>query len=423
MALELALIRPLASGVARNFDPTTDTLEFALADYAGNIGVGGTSCTLLTLGRSGAPTTLNASTCTIGASTITSTITTTATLNAVTYDVNLTTLDVDATSIQLDATANSNFTTTFSAGITATLAALYVTGIQGGWNLAATGSHASALIGISIAAGNSGAGPGGVSIQAKSAIEVGTSSGGAGYDGHVYIGISHTSTSRQVYIGELTSSDTQIRGNTTSVSATTTASLSGGSNGISVPASGTLTITGASGITMTAATGNLIGSGQNVSFTAAATYDLTLTATNDTSSDIFFVAHAASTAYNSIASPSLVGYTATSIIGALNEVKALTHNVEVATVSSATYTLTSSTVTYILVYYSTTNTCTVTLNTAQCSLGRIVTIKDAGLNASVYNITIETQGSETIEGESNAQITGDGDALTFISDGSNWFIV
>ena len=39
----------------------------------------------------------------------------------------------------------------------------------------------------------------------------------------------------------------------------------------------------------------------------------------------------------------------------------------------------------------------------------MITIKDSGLNASVYNITIATEGSETIDGQASAIINGEND--------------
>jgi hypothetical protein len=96
---------------------------------------------------------------------------------------------------------------------------------------------------------------------------------------------------------------------------------------------------------------------------------------------------------------------------------------DVTTVSSSTYTvLVDDRV--VLVSYSSTGTCTVTIPSALIAVaGFSVTIKDSGFNASVNNIAIETGTAETIDGESDAVIDGDGDSLTLISDGSNLFII
>jgi len=39
-----------------------------------------------------------------------------------------------------------------------------------------------------------------------------------------------------------------------------------------------------------------------------------------------------------------------------------------------------------------------------------------------YNITIDTEGSETISGESSHTIDIDGQSISVYSDGSDWFI-
>ena len=55
-------------------------------------------------------------------------------------------------------------------------------------------------------------------------------------------------------------------------------------------------------------------------------------------------------------------------------------------------------------------------------LNKFITIKDAGLNTNINLITIETEGAQTIEGETTAIINGSGDSLSLYCDGSNWFI-
>lgn len=92
-------------------------------------------------------------------------------------------------------------------------------------------------------------------------------------------------------------------------------------------------------------------------------------------------------------------------------------------VNAATYAALSTDAT-LLVTYSLTGTCTVTISTALISVvGYRIEIKDAGLNSSANNITIATEGSETIEGQPSAVINGNGNTLTLVSDGSNLFII
>lgn len=65
---------------------------------------------------------------------------------------------------------------------------------------------------------------------------------------------------------------------------------------------------------------------------------------------------------------------------------------------------------------------TITLLTADCVAGRIKIIKDeAGTAASSFNITIDTQGAELIDGAATATITANYGVLRVYADGSNWF--
>lgn len=66
-------------------------------------------------------------------------------------------------------------------------------------------------------------------------------------------------------------------------------------------------------------------------------------------------------------------------------------------------------------------TCTVTLPTAGTLNKRIVIVDDAGLNANNQNITIDTEGSEKIDGSDTATISTAGGSVRLYSDGSNWF--
>ena len=71
--------------------------------------------------------------------------------------------------------------------------------------------------------------------------------------------------------------------------------------------------------------------------------------------------------------------------------------------------------------YSATGAQTITSPTAQLVSGRIITIKDAGGNASVNNITIATEGTEKIDGGDTAVINSNYGVITLYSNGSNWF--
>lgn len=66
---------------------------------------------------------------------------------------------------------------------------------------------------------------------------------------------------------------------------------------------------------------------------------------------------------------------------------------------------------------------TVTLPTAQVRKGRVYTIKDESGAAATNNITIDTEGSETIDGSATDVIASNYEVRTYYSDGTNWFII
>jgi hypothetical protein len=69
------------------------------------------------------------------------------------------------------------------------------------------------------------------------------------------------------------------------------------------------------------------------------------------------------------------------------------------------------------------NTLTVTLATSDAEDGRKVRVVDKAGNAGNNNITVNTEGSQTINGETSAILNDNFEALTFQSDGTDWFIV
>jgi len=80
---------------------------------------------------------------------------------------------------------------------------------------------------------------------------------------------------------------------------------------------------------------------------------------------------------------------------------------------------------YILnVKYTATGAVTsLTLPTAQVTAGRTIIIKDTAGNAGTNNITVDTEGSETIDGDATWIINGNYDWITLFCDGTNWFII
>jgi len=94
----------------------------------------------------------------------------------------------------------------------------------------------------------------------------------------------------------------------------------------------------------------------------------------------------------------------------------------ITVVNAATYDLLPSD-DILNVTYTATGAVTITLPTAQCVAGRTIVIKDAGGNAGTNNITIDTEGSETIDGAATEVISSNYDSVTIYSDGSNWFTI
>ena len=94
---------------------------------------------------------------------------------------------------------------------------------------------------------------------------------------------------------------------------------------------------------------------------------------------------------------------------------------KVTVVNEATYTI-KETDSIIHVTYSATATCTITWPTKLITDQYDCLILDAGGNASQYNITLATEGSETIDGDASWIINGDYDWIWAYSDESNLFI-
>ncbi|MCP4273022.1 MAG: hypothetical protein GY781_13855 [Gammaproteobacteria bacterium] len=93
----------------------------------------------------------------------------------------------------------------------------------------------------------------------------------------------------------------------------------------------------------------------------------------------------------------------------------------VTTVNVATYDLLTSDDIVAVTYTATGAVTSLTLPTAQTVAGRTITIKDEALNAGTNNITIDTEGAQTIDGSSTLVINGDGDWVVLYSNGTNWF--
>ena len=90
------------------------------------------------------------------------------------------------------------------------------------------------------------------------------------------------------------------------------------------------------------------------------------------------------------------------------------------TVTAATYTAKAG---ERLIGVNRAGTVTITLPTAQLRAGRTYTIKDESGAAATNNITVATEGSETIDGAATDVISDNYGAKTYYSDGTRWFEV
>lgn len=107
---------------------------------------------------------------------------------------------------------------------------------------------------------------------------------------------------------------------------------------------------------------------------------------------------------------------------AIREIKrALKYQFTPVSVTSTTYTaLTTSSI--LLVDADTAGgNVTVTLPTAASLSGRLYVIKK--IDSSSYTVTVDGDGSETIDGATTKTIYGENDRLILISDGTNWVVL
>jgi hypothetical protein len=97
-----------------------------------------------------------------------------------------------------------------------------------------------------------------------------------------------------------------------------------------------------------------------------------------------------------------------------------TQSISVRPTRSASSDITTSGESIIFVD-TTSNPVTVTLASGDAQIGRQITIADSGGNASNNNITINTEGSQVINGNASLTIESDYGAQAIGSDGDNWF--
>jgi hypothetical protein len=66
----------------------------------------------------------------------------------------------------------------------------------------------------------------------------------------------------------------------------------------------------------------------------------------------------------------------------------------------------------------------IVLGTAATVDGKVQIIKDSdGTGAATNNITVSTEGAETIDGGATYVLNADRESVTLVSNGTNWFII
>jgi len=98
------------------------------------------------------------------------------------------------------------------------------------------------------------------------------------------------------------------------------------------------------------------------------------------------------------------------------------NNKEVMTVASSS-TISPSQSSTLYLADSSSSSLTLTLATSSLDVGKEVIIKDSTGSSSVNSITVQTENSETIDGQSSFTISSNYTSISIVSDGSNWFII
>jgi hypothetical protein len=76
---------------------------------------------------------------------------------------------------------------------------------------------------------------------------------------------------------------------------------------------------------------------------------------------------------------------------------------------------------YVVGVTDTSSARTVTLASSEVRDGRVIVVNDESNSASTNGITVDTEGSESIDGSSSQSISTDSGSLRLYSDGSDWF--
>jgi len=119
----------------------------------------------------------------------------------------------------------------------------------------------------------------------------------------------------------------------------------------------------------------------------------------------------------------LTFYAASTMMLSLDGGREIVHHhrgVEYNTVLSNNSDYTVGTANHIILMHNMSAGRTVTIATSECNLGRVLIIKDRDGQAAMHNITIATQGSQTIDGAATKVINSGYGSVTLVCDGTNW---
>lgn len=89
--------------------------------------------------------------------------------------------------------------------------------------------------------------------------------------------------------------------------------------------------------------------------------------------------------------------------------------------SSSTISPSQSSTVYLV--DSSSSSLTLTVSTSSIEAGKELIIKDSTGSSATNSIVVQTEGSETIDGQSSFTISSNYTSITIVSDGSNWFII
>lgn len=97
-------------------------------------------------------------------------------------------------------------------------------------------------------------------------------------------------------------------------------------------------------------------------------------------------------------------------------------NKEIETIaSSSTVTPLQSSTVYLV--DSSVSSINLTIASSSLAAGKEIFFKDSTGSANTNNIVVQTEGSETIDGQSSFTIASNYTSISLISDGTNWFII